>query len=87
MTEVLERVLSAATLRTVIRAKSQAGVSARTIAQLIAFYVPADVVAQHGGISERLAAELIPVDQRPSFFQALQRLPTARRDLSGVVHR
>jgi hypothetical protein len=80
MTELLDRVLSVATLRTMVRQKCGAGVRGETISRLIAAYVSADVVADSLGESEsgRLSVEMIDPDRRVAFLEALQRLPARR---------
>ena len=78
MTELLERVLSPASLRQVIRAKCNAGVCSQTISQLIACYVPAEIIAGCADGSRRLNVELIPAYQRMAFLEAVQRLPAPR---------
>jgi hypothetical protein len=87
MTELLERVLSVATLRTVIRQKCGAGVSGQTISQLIASYLQADAVAQFAcdDRSERLPVELIHPDRRVAFLEALQRLPVGRGFIANEI--
>ena len=75
MSDMLERVLNGATLRMAIRARSQAGVSHRTISQLIAFYVPDALIRARGEGADRLPVELIPPDERTDFLGTLQRLP------------
>ena len=78
VTKPHERVLSATTLRTAIRIKCHAGVSHRTIAQLIACYVSAEAAADREDGRSRLPVELIHSDQRAAFLEALQRVPARR---------
>jgi hypothetical protein len=73
MTEVLDRLLTPLALREAIKAKCCNGVSPETISRLVACYVPADLAAQCD-MPERLSVELIPLDQRAFFFEALQHL-------------
>jgi hypothetical protein len=77
MTDLLDRVLSVATLRTVVRQKCCAGVSGQTISRLVASFVQAEEVANRER-SERLPVELIHPDQRVAFLEVLQRLPASR---------
>lgn len=92
MTELLDRVLSVATLRTVVRQKCVAGVRGETISRLIAAYVSADAVAEsvRASQSERLSVEMIDPDRRVAFLEALQRLPagrpTARNEVALLPH-
>jgi len=76
MTESLEHVVTAAILRTAIRAKLAAGTSRRTVSMLINSYVPVATQAERDddtGI-RRLPVELIPHNQRPGFLRALEKL-------------
>ena len=83
MTELLDRVLSPACLRQVIRAKCNAGVCSQTISQLIACYVPANIAGDDR--SRRLHVELIPAHQRMAFLEAVQRLPTPRGTAASKI--
>jgi hypothetical protein len=87
MTELLERVLSVATLRTVIRQKCCAGVSGQTISRLIASYVQADTIAEFAATSRsgRLPVELIDPNRRVAFLEALQRLPVGRGFVANEI--
>jgi hypothetical protein len=80
VTDLMERVLSAATMRTIIRQKCCAGVSGETISRLIAAYVRPETVAQYEDKPRpgRIPVELIPADRRVAFVEALQRLPVSR---------
>lgn len=71
MTKLLDRVLSAASLREAIRAKLRAGVQGETISWLIACYVPAHLAGNRG--RHRLPVEMIPPHKRSAFLQSLQR--------------
>jgi hypothetical protein len=86
MTDLLERVLSVATLRTVVRQKWCAGVGGETISRLIASYMDPETLARYENKSRpgRLPLELIPADRRGAFLEALQRLPSSR---SFIVNR
>jgi hypothetical protein len=77
MTEVLERAITAETMRTEIRAKIRAGVSRRAISLLI--YSLRSPDSPFAGRDEgtgvpRLPVEAIPNGQRPAFIAALNRL-------------
>jgi hypothetical protein len=80
MTDLLERVLSAATLRTVVRQRCCAGVSGFTISRLIASYVSAEAVLgfANNERSGRLPVELVPAHRRGAFLETLQRVPANR---------
>jgi hypothetical protein len=71
----LHIVLSATMLRTAIRAKLRAGTDRQTISRLIGKYVPNGVSTMRltDGIY-RLPVELIPVDRRTAFLDALNEL-------------
>jgi hypothetical protein len=84
MTELLERVLSIATLRTMVRRRCRAGVSGRTISRLIASFLRAEEVASRDH-PERLPVELIHPDRRVAFLEALQRLPASRTFVVGEI--
>jgi hypothetical protein len=76
MTEPLEHVVTAAILRTAIRAKLAAGTTRRTVSMLINSYVPSGTHAERDddtGI-KRLPVELIPHNQRTQFLRALEKL-------------
>jgi len=73
MTELLDRVLSATTLREAIRAKLRAGVQSDTISWLIACYVPTHLMAGGDRGRHRLPVEMIPPHKRPAFLQSLER--------------
>ena len=85
MTEVLESVITATTLRTAIRAKIDAGVSSRAISQLINIYAPAGAGRgredDSGG--QRLPVEVIPHEWRVAFLVALDKLRDD--DAAGVA--
>jgi len=85
MTELLDRVLSPASLRQVVRAKCSAGFCSQTISQLVACYVPADIIAGYNDGSRRLPVELIPAHQRMAFLEAVQRLPARRSFVANEV--
>jgi hypothetical protein len=75
MTEALENMITATTLRHAIRAKLRAGTSRRAISMLIAFYAPADARARDDGTGvQRLAVEVIPHGRRPAFLVDLDKL-------------
>lgn len=77
MTIPLDRVLSATALREAIRAKCRSGGSRHAISRLIAFYVPANIVAKGDDGPHRLPVEVIAPHQRTAFLEALQRLPSS----------
>ena len=75
MTQVLENVITATTLRHAIRAKLRSGVTRRAISMLIAMYAPADARARDDGTGvHRLAVEVIPHARRPAFLISLDQL-------------
>jgi hypothetical protein len=79
--------LSAATLRTAIRAKLRAGTNRRTITLLIGKYAPfaRDTIRLSDGVY-RLPVEMIPLSRRTAFLEALKELPGQRpADGTGVV--
>jgi hypothetical protein len=80
MTDLLDRVLSVATIRTVVRGRCCPGVSGPTISRLVASYAPADAVAGFANKdrSGRLPVELVPPHRRVALLAALQRLPVSR---------
>ncbi len=73
MTNVIERVVNAATLRMAIRAKRRAGVSGQTISHVIASYLPENMVVTRDGVT-RPRVELIPPERRVAFLETLHRL-------------
>jgi hypothetical protein len=76
VSELLERVITAATLRVAIRSKIRNGTSRRRISLLINVYAPAGVRSDRddGTGVQRLAVEVIPHQQRIAFLEALERL-------------
>jgi hypothetical protein len=82
MTDLLERVISVATLRTLVRMKCWAGVSEQTISQLISSCVEPEALAKYEAANTsrpgRLPIELIPPHRRPRFLEALSRLTPGR---------
>ena len=65
-------VVTAATLRSVIRSKLHNGISREAISQLIAEFVPSEArKLRKDGREYRLPVELIPFDQRIAFLAAL----------------
>ncbi|MBV9555279.1 MAG: hypothetical protein JO032_21065 [Alphaproteobacteria bacterium] len=76
MPDIMERVITAATLRTAIRNKIRAGVSGRSISILINRHAPADAHSEREDASgvQRLAVEVIPHGQRAAFLEALDHL-------------
>ena len=75
MKKVLERVITAETLRTAIRAKIRKGVSRRTISELIYAYAPPAAAARADDSSlHRVAVEVIPHERRAAFLCELARL-------------
>jgi hypothetical protein len=87
MTDLLDRVLSVATLRTVVRWRCCAGVSGPTISRLIASFVLPDTVAEfsHGDRPGRLPVELVHPDRRVAFLETLQRLPASRTFVANEI--
>ena len=82
MIDLLERVISVSTLRTLVRLKRGAGVTEQTISQLIASCVDPEMVIEYEDKNRsrpgRLPIELIPPYRRGDFLEALHRLPTSR---------
>ena len=73
-------VVTAATLRLVIRSKLDNGISRRAVSQLIAEYVPPEVRKLRKDSREyRLPVELIPFDQRIAFLGISQTQPRRPR--------
>ena len=79
MSEVLELVLTAEMLRTAIRAQLRVGTSRQTISLLIRSYAPPGVRTERmdEGVY-RVPVELIPVERRTAFLDALSGLPNRR---------
>jgi hypothetical protein len=83
MTEVLEHVITAETLRMAIRAKLRIPVSRRTISLLIQAYAPTAIPGRDDGTDvRRLPVEAIPDGQRVAFLGALDQL---QDDLSNIA--
>lgn len=83
----LDIVLSAATLRTAIRAKLRTGTERQQISRLIRKYVPSAVgtLRVSDGVY-RLPVEMIPLTRRTAFLDALNELPSHRpADGTGVT--
>ena len=78
MSEVSEFILTAGVLRTAIRAKLRMGASRRSISVLICSYTPPDAKTERmdGGVY-RVPVELIPLERRISFLEALNELPNS----------
>jgi hypothetical protein len=76
VSEVSEFILTAGILRTAIRAKLRRGASRRGISVLICTYTPQDAKTERmdGGVY-RVPVELIPLERRLSFLEALNELP------------
>lgn len=84
MTEVLERVITAATLRMAIRAKLRTGVGRRTVSQLILAHVPPNLIAGRDDAGlKRVPVELIPHDRRVAFLDELDQLEDGFPDLDS----
>ena len=84
MTDLLDRVLSVATVRTVVRQKCSAGVGRVTISMLIASFMEAAEVTNRDR-AERFPLELIYPDRRAAFLEVLQRLPTSRTAVRNEI--
>jgi hypothetical protein len=82
MTNVPEHVLTAATLRTAIRAKIREGVSPRAISMLVNAYAPDAPAGRDEAGIQRRAVEVIPQERRVAFLIALNEL---QDDLAGVT--
>ena len=84
MSEVLESVITAATLRTAIRAKISAGISRRAISLLIEAYAPPRTRGRRDEDTgrQRLPVEVIAHERRVAFLAALGQL----EDDDPVVH-
>jgi hypothetical protein len=80
MQEPLEQlVLSTATLRTAIRAKLRTGTSRQAISALIKTYSPRGAsTKRRNGQLYRLPVELIALERRAPFLDALNELPADR---------
>ena len=76
MSEASELVLPAAMLRTAIRAKLRKGASRQAISELIRMYAPqgAKTERRYGQVY-RFPVELIALERRESFLDALNQLP------------
>lgn len=76
MSDVLELALTGEMLRTAIRAKLRMGANRRDISVLINAYAPqgASTKRTDGGVY-RIPVELIPLDRRVAFLDALNELP------------
>jgi hypothetical protein len=87
MVDLLERVLSVTTLRSVVRQRCCAGVSGLTISRLIASCVPAEVAAgfETGARPGRFPVELVPSHRRVAFLEALQRVPVSRIAVANEI--
>jgi hypothetical protein len=81
VSEALEQlVLSAAVLRTAIRAKLRTGTSRQAISALIKAYAPKGAnTERRNGQLFRLPVELIALGRRAPFLDALNELPADRR--------
>jgi hypothetical protein len=80
-------VISAATLRTAIRAKVRAGTDRQTITLLIGKYVPStrNTMRLSDGVY-RLPVEMIPLSRRTAFLDALKELPSQRpSEATGIA--
>ena len=75
MSEVLELVLTAEMLRTSIRAKLRTGASRRDVSVLIRAYAPRVETERKDAGVYRVPVELIPLERRVSFLDALNELP------------
>ena len=76
MSEASEFVLPVGMLRTAIRAKLRRGTSRQAISLLIRKFVPDGVnTERRQGQVYRLPVEVIPLDRRLSFLDALNELP------------
>lgn len=85
----MERVITAATLRTAIRTKIRSGTNPRSISLLINRYAPADAHSDredNAGV-QRLAVEVIPHGQRRPFLDALELLPEDRQAAAPAIAR
>jgi hypothetical protein len=79
LADVLERVITSATLRGAIRSKLRTGASREMISFLIGAYAPAGLRSDRtDGRAPRLAVELIPHRGRTAFLAALSDLPNRR---------
>jgi hypothetical protein len=86
VSDVPELVLTADMLRTAIRAKLRAGTSRRGISVLIATYTPQGAHTEHkDGVVYRLPVELIPLERRVPFLDALNELPGRRPAVGTTV--
>ena len=75
MSEVFELVLTAEMLRTSIRAKLRSGASRRDVSVLIRAYAPHVEARRKDDGVYRIPVELIPLERRVSFLDALNELP------------
>jgi len=77
MSEMSELLLSAAMLRTAIRANLRKGVSRQAISALIKTYAPQGVSTERrDGQAYRLPVEVIALERRLLFLDALHSLPS-----------
>jgi hypothetical protein len=72
--EVLDGIITSATLRTAIRGRISAGISPRTISLLIHAYAPPEARGRDEDGVQRLAVEAIPHERRVAFLDALVQL-------------
>lgn len=76
MSEASELILPAAMLRTAIRAKLRKGASRQAISELIRTYAPQGVKTERRyGQVHRFPVELVALERRDSFLDALNQLP------------
>lgn len=85
MSELTELVLTADMLRTSIRAKLRTGASRRDVSVLIRAYAPCVKTERKDERVYRVPVELIPLEQRVSFLDALNELPNHLKAGAGIA--
>ena len=79
MTEAISVIITAAILRTAIRAQLRRGAQPQIVSALIKAYAAEEAqTARRDGIVHRLPVEAIPYERRVDFLDALNQLPEQR---------
>jgi hypothetical protein len=79
MSETIDTIITADTLRTAIRAQIRRGTRRETVSALInAYAAPEARTMRRHGNTERLPVQTIPYGRRMAFLDALNRLPDER---------
>jgi len=74
VSEVLDGIITSASMRMAIRQKISSGISRRTISLLIHAYAPPGAQGRDDDSVRRLAVEVIPHERRGAFLDALAKL-------------